>query len=92
MATRAFLAQHGDGARDRAGEPQQDVNSHHCKKDWISGGYLNSCYVGNPFRHTDVSRILNISTTADFQKPFCCVRLPVGHKADVTAATTNVCY
>jgi hypothetical protein len=24
MATRAFLAQHGDGARDRAGEPQQE--------------------------------------------------------------------
>ena len=37
MATGTFLTQHGDSACDRAGEPQQDMNAHHCQKDWISG-------------------------------------------------------
>jgi hypothetical protein len=36
MATGTFLTEHGDGARDRAGEPQQDMNAHHGQKDWIS--------------------------------------------------------
>jgi hypothetical protein len=53
MATRTFLAQHGDGAGDRAGEPQQDMNAHYGQKDWISGGYFNSRYVRNPFGHAD---------------------------------------
>ena len=56
MATRTFLAQHGDSARDGAGKPQQDMNANHCQKDWISGGYLNSGYVGCPFGHADAFR------------------------------------
>jgi LysM domain len=27
------------------------MNPNHGEKDWISGGYLNSCYVGCPFGH-----------------------------------------
>jgi hypothetical protein len=31
------------------------VNAHHGQKDRISGGYLNSRYVGYPFGHADAS-------------------------------------
>jgi hypothetical protein len=27
------------------------MNAHHREKDRVSGGYLNSCYVGCPFGH-----------------------------------------
>src|SRR5258708_39322866 len=53
------------------------MNPNHGEKDWISGGYLNSCYAGCPFGHADVSSISSISTIADFQKPLCHIRLLV---------------
>jgi hypothetical protein len=31
------------------------MNAHHRQKDWISGRYFNSRYVGNPFGHAEVS-------------------------------------
>jgi hypothetical protein len=62
MATRAFLTQHGDGAGDRAGEPQQDMNAHHGQKDWISGWYLNSRNVGYLVEHTDAPHTSSIFT------------------------------
>jgi len=56
MATRAFLTEHCDSAGDRAGEPEQDMNAHHSQKHGISGRYLNSRYVGDPFGHADACR------------------------------------
>src|SRR6202047_5079604 len=63
------------------------MNPNHGEKDWISGGYLNSCYVSCPFGHADISSISSISTIADFENAHvrllvaCAVerrRFPVG--------------
>src|ERR1700681_597703 len=63
------------------------MSPNHGEKDWISGGYLNSCYVSCPFGHADISSISSISTIADFENAHvrllvaCAVerrRFPVG--------------
>ena len=56
MPPRTFLAQHGDSARDGAGNAQQDMNANHCQKDWISRRYLDSRYVGRSCGHADAFR------------------------------------
>ena len=51
MATDTLLTEHGNNARDRTGEPQQNVNPYNGEKHGVSRGYFDSRYIRDSIVH-----------------------------------------